>query len=152
MEGSLLVLSVENLLSTCTKWGAMQKHTWTFACPVTCVRRSARPETPYLSTMQECMAMKCSPLGRWSDSFFVLDLNAVVDAMIVKSQDGQFWCCCNCEKTFSRRNDGKRHAEIHLDITHTCIVCHQDFRTRSALAAHYAKYHPDEVLSPWSMK
>ena len=83
--------------------------------------------------------------------FVFLDLNAVVDAMVEKVQDGTFMCL-TCHKTFSSRTDGKRHAEVHLNVSHICIACQKVCKTRSALAVHYTRYHPDEVASPWAMK
>jgi hypothetical protein len=71
--------------------------------------------------------------------------------MIQKSQDGKYWCL-NCNKSFSERKAAKRHAEIHLNVAHHCIVCQRVFKTRNGLATHYTRYHPDEVASPWSMK
>ena len=81
----------------------------------------------------------------------ILDLDAAVDAMVEKIQDGSFMCL-NCNKVFSSRKDGRRHAEVHLNVRHTCIACNKVCKTRSALAVHYTRYHPDEVASPWTMK
>jgi len=78
-------------------------------------------------------------------------LNALVDEMISRGDDGKF-LCLRCHKTFSKRQAVQRHAEIHLDLSHPCIACHKVFKTRSALGIHYTRQHPDEVVSPWTMK
>jgi len=80
-----------------------------------------------------------------------LDLNAALDGMIQRGEDGRFWCSY-CNKTFSGKKECKRPAEIHMNLTHSCIVCQKEFKTRNALAIHYTRYHPDEVVSPWTMK
>lgn len=82
---------------------------------------------------------------------YILDLNAVVEAMIEKSHSGHY-VCLNCNRTFTNRKDAKRHAEVHLDISHTCIACNKVCKTRNALATRYTRYHPSEVVSPWTMK
>ena len=46
----------------------------------------------------------------------------------------------------------KRHAEVHLDMTHVCMVCDKVFNTRNTLATHYSKQHAGEVSTPWTMK
>ena len=35
-------------------------------------------------------------------------------------------------------------------MTHSCIVCAKNFKTRNALSTHYTRYHANDVLSPWT--
>ena len=86
-----------------------------------------------------------------SDTLFTADLNALVDEMISRGHDGKF-LCLSCDKAFLGKQAAERHAEIHLNMTHLCIVCQRTFKTRNALATHYTRQHPDEVVSPWTMK
>jgi len=79
----------------------------------------------------------------------ILELNAVVDTMIQKEEGGRY-SCLQCGKTMSDKSKIKRHAEIHLDMSHPCIVCQKVFKTRNVLATHYTREHP-EVTSPWTM-
>ena len=84
-------------------------------------------------------------------TLIVLDLNAVVESMIRKSdnESGKY-ICLHCGKTCSEKSKAKRHAEIHLDMSHPCIVCGKNFKTRNTLGHHYTQQHPNEVLSPWT--
>ena len=81
---------------------------------------------------------------------FLLDLNAALEAMIQKEGDGRY-SCLQCGKTAADKYKIKRHAEIHLDMTHPCIVCQKMCKTRSALAMHYKREHPNEVISRWTL-
>ena len=81
---------------------------------------------------------------------FILELNAVLESMVERAGLGK-WRCKSC----GLENDKykiKRHAEVHLDVTHTCIVCGKNFKTRNALSTHYTRYHGSDVSSPWSNK
>ena len=80
------------------------------------------------------------------------DLNSVLDGMIARcTVEGQSkYMCQSCGKTMDNRAKIKRHAEIHLDMSHSCIVCQKVFKTRNVLATHYTREHP-EVTSPWTM-
>ena len=80
------------------------------------------------------------------------DLNSVLDGMIAKcTVEGQGkYMCQTCGKTMDNRAKMKRHAEVHLDMSHSCIVCHKQFKTRNALSTHYTRYHGEEVVSPWT--
>jgi hypothetical protein len=81
----------------------------------------------------------------------VLELNAVVETMIQKGQGGRY-DCVQCGKSLVDKSKAKRHAEIHLNMSHPCIVCHKVFKTRNVLATHYTREHPNEVVSPWTMQ
>ena len=81
----------------------------------------------------------------------ILELNAVVEAMIQKVEDGSYECI-TCGKRMVNKTKMKRHSEVHLDMAHSCIVCGKIFKTRNALATHYTRNHGSEVVSPWTMK
>ena len=81
----------------------------------------------------------------------VLDINAVVETMISRNYEGQ-WECSTCGKEFKTKQMAQRHAEIHLNITHQCIVCQKGFKTRNSLSVHYSQTHKNQVDSPWSMQ
>ena len=81
----------------------------------------------------------------------LLDLNATVESMIRKADDGSGkYLCLVCGKTSPEKTKAKRHAEIHLNMTHPCIVCGKNFKTRNTLGHHYTQQHPNEVMSPWT--
>ena len=65
----------------------------------------------------------------------LLDLNAALEAMVQKEGGGRY-SCLECGKNMSDKSKIKRHAEVHLDMTHPCIVCQKVFRTRFVLATH----------------
>ena len=80
----------------------------------------------------------------------LLDLNDALESMIERAGGGK-WRCTLC----GLENDKykvKRHAEVHLDMTHVCMVCAKVFKTRNALSTHYTRYHGSDVMSPWSTK
>ena len=80
----------------------------------------------------------------------LLDLNDALESMIERAGMGK-WRCTMC----GLENDKykvKRHAEVHLDMTHVCMVCDKVFNTRNTLATHYSKQHAGEVSTPWTMK
>ena len=79
----------------------------------------------------------------------LLDLNAALEAMIQKEGGGRY-SCLECGKNIADKSKIKRHAEIHLDMTHPCIVCGKNFKTRNTLGHHYTQQHPNEVMSPWT--
>ena len=81
----------------------------------------------------------------------VLDLNALIQTLVGKHESGKF-CCLTCGKLFEAKQSVERHAEIHLGLSHHCIVCDKVFNTRNTLATHYTKQHPNEVATPWAMK
>ena len=81
---------------------------------------------------------------------FLLDLNAALEAMIQKEGGGRY-SCLECGKNMADKSKIKRHAEIHLNMAHPCIVCQKVFKTRNVLATHYTREHPNEVSSPWTM-
>ena len=82
---------------------------------------------------------------------YILDLNAVIETMVGRGQAGKYECL-TCGKGFDTKQGAKRHAEIHLEVSHSCIVCMKVFKTRNALSTHYTKYHGDVVMSPWTME
>jgi len=77
------------------------------------------------------------------------DLNAVVEAMIGQTEDHKF-TCLQCGKMFETKQGGKKHADVHLGFVHPCVLCQKVCRTRNALSAHYTKYHPHQIESPWT--
>ena len=81
----------------------------------------------------------------------LLDLNAALEAMVQKEGGGRY-SCLQCGKNMADKSKIKKHAEIHLDMTHPCIVCQKMCKTRSALAMHYKREHPNEVISRWTMQ
>ena len=81
---------------------------------------------------------------------FLLDLNAALEAMVQKEGGGRY-SCLECGKNMADKSKIKRHAENHLNMVHPCIVCQKVFKTRNALAHHYSREHPKEVISPWTM-
>jgi len=78
------------------------------------------------------------------------DLNAALEAMIQKEGGGGY-SCLECGKHMVSKSKTKRHAEVHLNMAHPCIVCQKVFKTRNVLATHYTREHPNEVISPWTM-
>ena len=81
----------------------------------------------------------------------LLDLNAALEAMIQKEGGGRY-SCLECGRNMADKSKIKRHAEIHLNVAHSCIVCQKVYKTRAVLAMHYTREHPNEVISPWTMK
>ena len=81
-----------------------------------------------------------------------LDLNLLLDGMISKSSEGgpAKYTCHTCGIEMGNKSKMRRHAEVHLNMTHNCIVCHKNFGTRNALSTHYTRYHGHEVVSPWT--
>ena len=63
----------------------------------------------------------------------LLDLNAALEAMIQKEGGGRY-SCLECGKNMADKSKIKRHAEIHLNMAHPCIVCQKVFKTRNVLA------------------
>ena len=81
-----------------------------------------------------------------------LDLNALIQTLVGRHEDSGKFCCLTCGKLFEAKQSVERHAEIHLGLSHHCIVCDKVFNTRNTLATHYTKQHPNEVATPWAMK
>ena len=78
----------------------------------------------------------------------LLDLNSTLESMVERGSQGK-WRCTVC----GLENDKykvRRHAEVHLDVSHSCIVCAKSFKTRNALSTHYTRYHANDVVSPWT--
>ena len=82
----------------------------------------------------------------------VLDLNALIQTLVGRHEESGKFCCLTCGKVFEAKQSVERHAEIHLGLSHHCIVCDKVFNTRNTLATHYTKQHPNEVATPWAMK
>ena len=82
----------------------------------------------------------------------IIDLNALLESMIVWVEDGGplKYQCQTCGKTMKDKKLIKRHAEVHLDLSHTCIVCQKQFKTRNSLSVHYSQTHKNQVMSPWA--
>ena len=100
------------------------------------------------SMISNCMRSKKS-LESGNNFFCFLDLNAVVEAMIGQTEGGKF-TCLQCGKIFETKQGGKKHADVHLGLIHPCVICQRICKTRNALSAHYTKYHPQEIQSPWT--
>ena len=98
--------------------------------------------------ISNCMRSKKS-LESGNNFFCFLDLNAVVEAMIGQTEGGKF-TCLQCGKIFETKQGGKKHADVHLGLIHPCVICQRICKTRNALSAHYTKYHPQEIQSPWT--
>ena len=60
------------------------------------------------------------------------------------------YMCQTCGKTMSDKTKMRRHAEVHLDMSHPCIVCRKNFKTRNALSTHYTRHHASQVAAPWT--
>ena len=87
-----------------------------------------------------------------TDSAFA-ELNAVLESMIERLEDGSgLYCCKTCGKTSTSKSKSVRHAEVHMDVVHSCIMCNKPFKTRNALSIHYTRYHGGEIISPWTVK
>ena len=69
--------------------------------------------------------------------------------MVERSDQQGKWRCTVCGLE-NGKYKVRRHAEVHLDMTHSCIVCAKNFKTRNALSTHYTRYHANDVLSPWT--
>lgn len=70
--------------------------------------------------------------------------------MVRRCSDGKYECL-SCGKMFGEKSKAKRHAEIHLNMAHACIVCGKTFKTRNTLGHHYSQQHPSEVHNPWTV-
>ena len=77
------------------------------------------------------------------------DLNAVLESMIGRLESGSY-ICNTCGKTSTSKSKSMRHAEVHMNVAHHCMICQKQLKTRNALAIHYSRYHEGEVLSPWT--
>ena len=66
----------------------------------------------------------------------ILDLNAVIETMLGRSEDGKYECL-TCGKTFETKQGAKKHADVHLGLVHSCIVLYESLqneeRTRCSL-------------------
>jgi len=80
------------------------------------------------------------------------DLNAILESMISRCEGEERlkYMCNTCGKTMTDKTKMKRHAEVHIDALHSCVMCHKQFQTRNALAIHTSRYHSGAVASPWS--
>ena len=79
---------------------------------------------------------------------FILDFNLVLETMIEKCSEGEgpsVYMCKLCQKRMSNKTKIKRHAEIHLDLSHPCNICYKHFKTRNALSQHYSTVHGQTV-------
>ena len=68
-----------------------------------------------------------------------------------RGEDGKYECI-QCGKSNQDKSKTRRHVETHLNMTHPCIICGKKFKTRNVLATHYTRDHPNQVVSPWTMK
>ena len=69
--------------------------------------------------------------------------------MVERGSQGK-WRCTVCGMEMNNKSKMKRHAEVHLDVSHSCIVCLKSFKTKNALSTHYTRYHANDVVSPWT--
>ena len=85
---------------------------------------------------------------------YILELNDTLESMISRYEDGGplKYMCQTCGKTMQDKSKMKRHAEVHLDLSHPCIVCQKVFKSRNSLSVHYSREHKNEVISPWATK
>jgi len=82
------------------------------------------------------------------------DFNNHLEAMIERideEETGMRFNCKSCQKKTSSKQSILRHVETHLDMVHSCNLCGKQSKTRVGLAQHYAKFHGDQVQSPWTM-
>jgi len=80
------------------------------------------------------------------------DFNSMLESMIERCDEaGMKFKCTSCQKMTASKQSITRHVETHLDLAHNCDLCGKVSRTRVGLAQHYAKFHGDTVLSPWTM-
>ena len=69
--------------------------------------------------------------------------------MVGRTAEGKFECL-HCGQVFQTKQGGKKHADVHLGLVHVCVLCQKACRTRNALSAHYTKFHPNQIDSPWT--
>merc|ERR1712098_943452 len=54
----------------------------------------------------------------------------VIDELMMKDANG--WSCKHCGKGFEKKNDLKRHVEIHTDgLAFICNICYDSFKNRN---------------------
>ena len=90
----------------------------------------------------------------WETNRIILDFNNLLEAMIERINEeatGMRFNCKSCQKKTSSKQSILRHVETHLDMVHSCNLCRKQSKTRVGLAQHYAKFHGDQVQSPWTM-
>ena len=76
----------------------------------------------------------------------VLDFNLVLETMVERcSVELGVYVCKSCGKRMANKTKIKRHAEVHLDLSHPCSVCGKQFKTRNALSQHYSSIHGQTV-------
>ena len=60
---------------------------------------------------------------------------------------GPVYMCKKCGKKMMNKTKMKRHAEVHLDVNHSCTICYKSLKTRNALSQHYSSVH-GQTVSP----
>jgi len=75
------------------------------------------------------------------------DLNSVLDSMISRcAEPGPAkYICQTCGKIMSDKTKMRRHAEVHMDVSHHCNICYKSFKTRNALSQHYSGSHGQNI-------
>jgi len=64
----------------------------------------------------------------------------VIDELML--QDANGWSCKHCGKGFEKKNDLKRHVEIHTDgLAFICNICYDSFKNRNLLRNHKYRTH-----------
>ena len=108
--------------------------------------------TPDTNSISSAAGMSTVSMKQYSYKNCTLDLNALIQTLVGRHEESGKFCCLTCGKLFEAKQSVERHAEIHLGLSHHCIVCDKVFNTRNTLATHYTKQHPNEVATPWAMK
>ena len=63
-----------------------------------------------------------------------------VDEILMK--DGDNWVCSVCNKSSTKNNDMRKHAEVHIEgLSFPCQLCGDTFRSRKLLNYHKSRKH-----------
>ena len=67
------------------------------------------------------------------------EIDTKIDKMVMTSKKG--FTCFLCGKKYERRCHIVSHCETHLNYTHKCPLCSEEFKTRFSVKNHIAKKH-----------